>query len=67
VLYEGPYDYEALAALAEGSETVSGGTTHLREGLVIRAMPERQGTQGRAIAKLVSAAYLTRKNGTEYE
>jgi RNA ligase (TIGR02306 family) len=66
-LYEGPYDYEALAVLAEGTETVSGSTAHLREGLVIRATPERYGPQGRAIAKLVSAAYLTRKGGTEFE
>jgi RNA ligase (TIGR02306 family) len=67
VLYEGPYDYETLATLAEGPESISGDSTHLREGLVIRALPERQGSQGRAIAKLVSAAYLTRKGGTEYE
>jgi len=67
VLYEGPYDFETLSALAEGAETLSGQSTHIREGLVIRATPERSGPFGRAIAKLVSGAYLTRKDGTEYE
>ncbi len=42
---------------------------YLREGVVIRAMVERHSpvTGGRAIAKAVSPAYLTRKGGTEYE
>lgn len=69
VLYEGPYDYEVLAELAEGPETVSGTAAHTREGLVIRPVPERYSTVtgGRAIAKLVGGGYLTRKGGTEYE
>jgi RNA ligase (TIGR02306 family) len=69
VLYSGPYDYEALLELTNGPETVSGTGAHTREGLVIRAVPERQsdvlGT--RAIAKLVGSDYLTRSGGTEYE
>jgi RNA ligase (TIGR02306 family) len=69
VLYEGPYDYEALHALAEGSESLSGHASHLREGIVIRAVSERYSpvTGNRAIAKLVSAGYLLRHGGTEYE
>lgn len=69
VLYRGPYDEAALVGLAEGRETVSGTSAHLREGVVVRAARERYSgvTGGRAIGKLVSDAYLTRKGGTEYE
>jgi RNA ligase (TIGR02306 family) len=68
-LYDGPYDEAALMELATGRETVSGTAAHLREGLVVRPARERYSgiTGGRAIAKFVSAAYLTRKGGTEYE
>ncbi|MFJ9246367.1 RNA ligase (ATP) [Streptomyces sp. NPDC101776] len=68
-LYEGPYDIERVLAVASGRETVSGRGLHLREGVVIRPAAERYSpvTGGRAIAKAVSAAYLTRKGGTEYE
>ncbi|MEU5875985.1 RNA ligase (ATP) [Spirillospora sp. NPDC047279] len=69
VLYTGPYDADALMTLANGRETVSGQGAHLREGLVVRTAAERYSpvTGGRAIGKFVSPAYLTRKNGTEYE
>ncbi|WP_043681465.1 RNA ligase (ATP) [Streptomyces xylophagus] len=68
-LYEGPYDVERVLEVASGRETVSGRGLHLREGVVIRPAVERYSpvTGGRAIAKAVSAAYLTRKGGTEYE
>ena len=68
-LYEGPYDIGHVLEIASGRETVSGRELHLREGVVIRADPERYSpvTGGRAIAKAVSPAYLTRKGGTEYE
>jgi RNA ligase (TIGR02306 family) len=68
-LYEGPYDEAALMELASGRETVSGTAEHLREGLVVRSATSRYSgvTGGRAIAKFVSPAYLTRKGGTEYE
>lgn len=69
VLYEGGYDEAALTELANGRETVSGRAEHLREGLVVRPAAGRRSpvTGGRAIAKFVSPAYLTRKNGTEYD
>lgn len=69
VLYRGPYDYATLLALSDGVETVSGTGSHTREGLVIRAIPERRSDVlgGRAIAKLVGGDYLTRKGGTEFE
>jgi RNA ligase (TIGR02306 family) len=68
-LYEGPYDIDRVLAVASGRETVSGRGLHLREGVVIRPAAERYSavTGGRAIAKAVSPAYLTRKGGTEYE
>jgi RNA ligase (TIGR02306 family) len=68
-LYEGPYDIERVLEVASGRETVSGREMHLREGVVIRPATERYSTVtgGRAIAKAVSPAYLTRKGGTEYE
>lgn len=68
-LYSGPYDLDTVLALASGRETVSGRELHLREGVVIRAATERHSpvVGGRAIAKAVSPAYLTRKGGTEYE
>ncbi|MEV6117245.1 RNA ligase (ATP) [Streptomyces sp. NPDC052109] len=68
-LYAGPYDIERVLEFASGRETVSGRGLHLREGVVIRPAVERYSTVtgGRAIAKAVSPAYLTRKGGTEYE
>jgi RNA ligase (TIGR02306 family) len=68
-LFQGPYDIERVLEVADGRETVSGWGLHLREGVVIRPSSERYSavTGGRAIAKAVSPAYLTRKGGTEYE
>ncbi|MET7681815.1 RNA ligase (ATP) [Streptomyces sp. NPDC005423] len=68
-LFRGPYDIDRVLECASGRETVSGRELHLREGVVIRTAVERYSpvTGGRAIAKAVSPAYLTRKGGTEYE
>jgi RNA ligase (TIGR02306 family) len=68
-LYAGPYDVGRVLEVASGRETVSGRGLHLREGVVIRPVVERYSavTGGRAIAKAVSPAYLTRKGGTEFE
>ncbi|KOU19285.1 2'-5' RNA ligase [Streptomyces sp. WM6372] len=68
-LFEGPYELATVLELATGRETVSGRSTHLREGVVIRPVVERHSpvVGGRAVAKAVSPAYLTRKGGTEYE
>ncbi|MFF1343299.1 RNA ligase (ATP) [Streptomyces sp. NPDC058290] len=68
-LFEGPYELDAVLELAGGREAVSGRAVHLREGVVIRPVTERHSpvVGGRAIAKAVSPAYLTRKGGTEYE
>ncbi|MET9804209.1 RNA ligase (ATP) [Streptomyces sp. NPDC006368] len=68
-LYAGPYDIATVLELATGRETVSGRGLHLREGVVIRPAVERYSpvVGGRAVAKAVSPAYLTRKGGIEYE
>jgi RNA ligase (TIGR02306 family) len=68
VLYEGGYDYGALAALAEGNTRLGGGV-NVREGLVVRSVPERRSAvvNGRAIAKFVGNSYLTRAGGSEFE
>ncbi|MFD0308765.1 RNA ligase (ATP) [Streptomyces sp. NPDC127119] len=68
-LFTGPYDIGRVLEFASGRETVSGQGIHLREGVVIRPVTERYSpvTGGRAVAKAVSPAYLTRKGGTEYE
>lgn len=70
VLYQGPYDYELLAKLAEGKETISGRELHVREGLVVRPREEArsEATGGRKIAKFINPDYLTRGGeATEYE
>ncbi|GAA2747813.1 MULTISPECIES: RNA ligase (ATP) [Kitasatospora] len=68
-LWSGPYDERTVLELAEGRETVSGRGLHIREGVVVRPAVERYSfvLGGRAIAKAVGGAYLTRKGGTEYE
>lgn len=69
-LYDGPFDLATVLDLAaQGAETVSGRALHLREGVVVRAADHRWSPVpgGRAIAKVVSDAYVTRKGGTEYE
>ncbi|MFI8189030.1 RNA ligase (ATP) [Streptomyces sp. NPDC085946] len=68
-LFTGGYDVDRVLEIASGRETVSGRGLHLREGVVVRPAVERYSavTGGRAIAKAVSAAYLTRKGGTEFE
>ncbi|MGA5817414.1 RNA ligase (ATP) [Kitasatospora sp. NPDC094028] len=68
-LWRGPFDRETVLAFAEGRETFSGRELHLREGVVVRPVTERWSPLlgGRAIAKVVADAYLTRKGGTEYE
>lgn len=68
-LYRGPFDLDRVLELAQGPETVSGRAAHLREGVVVRTAADAYSpvVGGRAIAKVVSDAYLTRKGGTEYE
>lgn len=59
VVYRGPYDIEAIAALAEDDSTVPGaGVGHMREGVVIVPERERRDAEiGRVALKLISNRY----------
>jgi len=73
VLYEGPYSPEIVEEYTNGKESVSGNSVHIREGVVIRTVPERREPGvlnplgGRVLLKSVSSAYILRKSGTEYQ
>ena len=67
LLYRGGYDKDKIAALKDGDSTVPH-ASHIREGIVIKADPDREDEMlGRVILKDVSDAYLTKDGGTEYE
>ena len=72
VLYRGPYSKEVLDIWTNGKETVSGQSSHVREGVVIRTSEERLALSDlpcydRCQLKSVSEGYLLRKGeGTEY-
>jgi RNA ligase (TIGR02306 family) len=68
-LFHGPFDLDRVLELAGGAETVSGQGLHIREGVVVRTAEDKYSPLlgGRALAKVVGDAYLTRKGGTEYE
>lgn len=68
-LYIGPYAVEKILQLTDGKEAVSGKSLHIREGVVVKPLHERQARGcGRVSIKSVSAAYLLRKgNTTEFE
>ena len=65
-LYRGPFSEEKLQSLTDGA-TALGGGKHVREGVVVKPMQERESAElGRVILKNVSGDYLTRKGGTEF-
>jgi len=67
ILYNGPFNIDALTAVRDGKTTVGG--DNIREGIVVRSATEaRHEIHGRKICKMISEAYLTRsnKNATEY-
>lgn len=67
VLYKGPFIHQVVEELTSGSETVSGTSACIREGVVITPTTERRDDElGRVILKSVSEAYLLRRNATEY-
>lgn len=70
VLYEGPFSKAVLEQHTNGKETVSGKELHIREGVVVTTVPEREDPLiGRVMLKSVSEAYLLRKSpqATEYQ
>lgn len=66
VLYRGPFSQTVLEQFTNGKETVSGKQFNVREGIVINPIRERREKFGRVVLKSVSADYLTRKGGTEF-
>jgi RNA ligase (TIGR02306 family) len=67
-LYSGPFDLLALTEARDGKTTVGG--TNIREGIVVKSAESvaQHPVHGRKIAKMISPAYLLRKNdnATEY-
>lgn len=68
-LYRGPFSKEVMLQHTNGMETVSGNSTNIREGIVVKSAVERIHPElGRVILKSVSEAYLLRKgNVTEFQ
>jgi RNA ligase (TIGR02306 family) len=64
-LYRGPFDKATMLAHTTGRSTIA---EHMREGIVIRPVHEREVMDlGRVVLKSVSGDYLTRKGGTEMQ
>ena len=60
LLFSGPFDLEAVLALAEGKTTVPG-AKNVREGCVVRPVQDRRSSTGdRVIFKAVGVGYLER-------
>lgn len=68
LLYRGPFSKEIMIEHTKGLETISGNKTHIREGIVIEPVIQREHPSlGRVVLKSVSEDYLLRKgNVTEY-
>jgi RNA ligase (TIGR02306 family) len=65
ILYNGPWNPDVAEFYTHGLDTISG--THIREGIVIRPLFERNVRScGRVIFKALSDEYLLRENGTEH-
>jgi RNA ligase (TIGR02306 family) len=65
VLYRGKFSKEVMMEYTNGETTL--GAEHIREGIVITPVNERYNSSiGRVCLKSISADYLTRKGGTEY-
>ena len=70
VLYTGSFNKEVLLEYTNGTETISGKNSHIREGVVVTPLKGRRDPFiGRVKLKSVSAAYLLRKNknATEFQ
>ena len=65
VVYRGPFSVSLMLEYTNGQTTLE--ANHIREGIVIVPAQERRDFRiGRVCLKSVSADYLTRKGGTEY-
>jgi len=64
-VYRGPFAADVIAAHTAGHSTIA---AHIREGVVIKPLVPRYDAEiGRVMLKSVSADYLTRRGGTEYQ
>lgn len=67
VLYRGPYSYNKMKELANGTTTLMESDAHMREGIVIKPAKERRhGDIGRVVLKFISDEYELRDGGTEH-
>lgn len=67
VLYKGPFSKEIMLQYTDGMETYSGKELHMREGVIVEPLVQRRDPEiGRVALKSVSAIYLARKGGTEF-
>lgn len=67
VLYKGPFSKDVMLQYTDGMETYSGQELHIREGVIVEPLVQRRSPEiGRVVLKSVSAAYLARKGGTEF-
>lgn len=67
VLYRGPFSEATLQMHTAGLETVSGKALHIREGVVVRLLRERNDPAiGRVILKSINPAYILRDGGSEH-
>lgn len=58
LLYRGPFNLAVIKSFVDGNSVI-GGAKHIREGIVVKADPERVARGlGRAQLKLVSNVYL---------
>lgn len=65
LLYDGPFDLDAIQAYRDGKNTMDG--THIREGIVLKSLNEyRHPYHGRKVGKWVSPAYLLKATGDEF-
>ena len=67
LIYFGPFSKERIEEHSKGNTRMPG-ASHIREGIVIRPVPEREDKHlGRVILKSKSEKYLLRSSGTEFE
>ncbi|MDP2815164.1 MAG: RNA ligase (ATP) [Rectinemataceae bacterium] len=65
ILYRGPFSEAVMREYTDGKTTL--GAHHLREGIVMTPVKERFNSRiGRVCLKSISADYLLRKGGTEF-
>lgn len=61
VVFGGPYSFDLLVKISDGKSLIPG-ADHMREGIVVRPIPERNHEHlGRVHLKLVSNSYLEKE------